>query len=146
MKNQKSKTLTKVEVQNNQAKAWYLFDAKSKVLGRLASEIASILSGKNKVDYVPYLDKGDFVVVINAKEIKVSGKKESQKLYYRHSGYPGGLKSKSVQDTREEQPEQLIRHAVVGMLPRNRLARQMVKKLYVFSGKDHPYQDKFLKN
>lgn len=137
MKNQK---------QNNQATVWHLFDAKSKVLGRLASEIASILSGKNKVDYVPYLDKGDFVVVINAKEIKVSGKKETQKLYYRHSGYPGGLRSRSVQDTRSEQPEQLIRHAVVGMLPKSRLARQMVKKLYVFSGKEHPYQDKFLKN
>ncbi len=137
MKNQK---------QNNQNASWHLFDAKSKVLGRLASQIASILSGKNKVDYVPYLDKGDFVVVVNAKEIKVSGKKETQKLYYRHSGYPGGLRSKSVQDTRAQQPEQLIRHAVIGMLPKNRLARQMIRKLYVFPEKDHPYQDKFLKN
>ncbi len=146
MKNQKSKTLTKVEVQNNQDANWHLFDASEKVLGRLASEIASILSGKNKVDYVPYLDKGDFVVVVNAGKIKLSGKKENQKIYYRHSGYPGGLRSKSVKDTRNQQPEQLIRHAVAGMMPRNRLARQMIKKLYIFPQKDHPYQDKFKQN
>lgn len=137
MKNQK---------QNNQKANWHLFDANEKVLGRLASEIASILSGKNKVDYVPYLDKGDFVVIVNASKIKLSGKKENQKMYYRHSGYPSGLRSKSVKDTRENQPEQLIRHAVIGMMPRNRLARQMIKKLFVFPGKDHPYQDKFKQN
>lgn len=146
MKNQKSKTLREVEGQNNQDANWHLLDASGKVLGRLATEIAKILSGKNKVDYIPYLDKGDFVVVVNALKIKLSGKKENKKMYYRHSGYPGGLRSKSVKDTREEQPEQLIRHAVAGMMPKNRLARQMIKKLYIFPQKDHPYQDKFLKN
>ncbi|MEX2028679.1 MAG: 50S ribosomal protein L13 [Candidatus Curtissbacteria bacterium] len=132
--------------QNNENRNWHLLDAKEKVLGRLAGQIAKILSGKDKVEYVPYLDKGDFVVVINAKEVYLSGKKEIQKKYYRHSGFPGGLKSKTVQDTREQNPEQLIRHAVIGMMPRNKLAHQMLKKLYVFAGDEHPYQDKFKQN
>ena len=132
--------------QNNQEKNWHLFDAKEKVLGRLAGQIAKILTGKDKVDYLPYMDKGDFVVVINAKEVRVTGKKEIQKKYYRHSGFPGGLRSKTVQDTREQNPQQLIRHAVIGMMPRNKLAHQMLKKLYVFPGNEHPYQDKIKQN
>lgn len=134
MKNQK---------RNNKERDWHLFDAKNKVLGRLATEVATILSGKNKVDYLPYLDKGDFVVVVNAKAIMLSGKKENQKNYFRHSGYPGGLRSKTSRQIRDQKPEELVRHAVIGMLPKNRLARQMIKKLYVFPGSDHPYQDKF---
>ncbi len=133
----------KNEKQNNQQRNWHLFDANKKVLGRLATQIAKILSGKDKVDYLPYLDKGDFVVVINAKEVSLSGKKETQKMYWRHSGYPGGLRSKTVQDTRDQKPEQLIRHAVIGMMPRNKLARQMIKKLFIYPGAEHPHQDKF---
>lgn len=137
MKNQK---------QNNSQKNWHLFDARNKILGRLATQVAKILIGKDKVDYAPYLDMGDFVVIINAKEIKLTGKKENQKIYYHHSGFPGGLKSKTVAETRAQRPEQLIRRAVIGMMPRNRLASQMIKKLFVFPGSEHPYQDKLKQN
>lgn len=129
--------------QINSTKAWHLIDAKNKPLGRLSTGVAKILSGKDKVDYATYLDKGDYVVVINAKEVMLTGKKETQKKYYKHSGYPGGLKSKTVAQVRSQQPEELIRHAVAGMLPKNRLARQMIKKLFIFASSDHSYKDKF---
>lgn len=122
------------------ARRWYLVDAKDKTLGRLASKIALILSGKNKPIYTPHLDTGDFVVVINAKNIKVTGKKREGKIYYRHSGYPGGLKKKPFERLIEEKPEQIITTAVKGMLPKNKLGRRMLKKLKVYPGSTHPHQ------
>lgn len=122
---------------------WHLIDAKDKVLGRLSSEIASLLMGKHKSIYTPYLDSGDNVVVINAGKIILTGKKENQKKYYRHSGYPGGLRAKTAFQVRQEKPEDLIRHAVVGMLPKKALGKIMRKKLYIFAGSEHPYENKF---
>lgn len=122
---------------------WHLIDAKDQILGRTATKIARILSGKNKVEYVPYLDVGDHVVVINAKEVAVTGKKERQKTYYRHSGYPGGLKAETLRELRERRPEEIIRKAVRGMLPKNKLQKPMLKRLYIFAGTEHPYQNKF---
>lgn len=122
---------------------WHLFDAKTKILGRLAGEIAILLRGKNKPSFVPYLDMGDYVVVINASQVKVTGKKEQQKMYYRHSGYPGGLKSESLAKLRVRRPEEVIRHAVKGMLPSNKLGDQLIKKLYIYSGSEHPFAKQF---
>lgn len=119
---------------------WHLIDAKGKILGRLATEVATLLIGKNKASYVPYLDSGDYVVVVNAKAVKVSGKKATQKNYYRHSGYPGGLKTESFDKLLERRPEEVIRHAIKGMLPKNRLASKMIKKLYVFAGSEHKFE------
>ncbi len=129
--------------QNQENKNWHLLDAKDKILGRLATEIAKVLMGKDKPEYTPYLDKGDFVVVVNAAKVKLSGKKENQKTYFHHSGYPGGLRSKTAADVRAQKPEDLVRHAVVGMMPKNKLGKLMTKKLYVFPNIDHPYRDKF---
>lgn len=111
----------------------HLIDAKGKILGRLATEIAKYLMGKNKPYYVPYLDCGDFITVVNAKDVKVTGKKESQKIYTRHSGYPGGLKQKNLSEIRAGKPEELIIHAVKGMLPKNKLGSKMITKLHVFA-------------
>ncbi|RLE15489.1 50S ribosomal protein L13 [Candidatus Aerophobetes bacterium] len=122
------------------AKKWYLVDAKGKILGRLATRIARILSGKDKPIYTPHLDTGDFVVVINAREIKVTGKKEEEKIYYRHSGYPGGLKKETLRRLRERKPEEIIRRAVKGMLPKNKLGRKMLKKLKIYPDANHPHQ------
>lgn len=124
-------------------KEWHLIDARNQVLGRISSEIAKKLMGKNKSYYTPYLDTGDYVVVINAKDVFLTGKKENQKNYFRHSGYPGGLRVRTVAQTRSQQPEELIRHAIIGMLPKTKLARQMLKKLYVFPESSHPFKDKF---
>jgi large subunit ribosomal protein L13 len=128
---------------NNTQRNWYLFDAKEKVLGRLASQIATILMGKNKPGYLPYLDLGDHVVVVNAKDVRLTGRKEKQKQYTSYSGYPGGLKIRTFKELKEAHPEEIIYHAVSGMLPKNRLARQMIKKLHIYSGEEHPYQEKF---
>jgi|SRR3989344_9508264 len=122
---------------------WHLVSAKNKILGRLASEAAQNLTGKNKNYYTPHLDTGDYVVVINAKEIILSGKKEKQKLYHHHSNYPGGLYTKTAADIRKQKPTELITRAVAGMLPKTKLGKTMIKKLYVFAGSDHPYSDKF---
>ncbi|MBI2021552.1 50S ribosomal protein L13 [Candidatus Daviesbacteria bacterium] len=119
---------------------WHLVDVKGKILGRVATEIATILSGKKKAQYVPYLDTGDFVVVTNAKDIKVTGRKMEQKKYVRHSGYPGGLKVETFSKLQVRRPEEIIRHAVKGMLPKNRLGVKMIKKLHVFAGSDHPFK------
>lgn len=116
---------------------WHLIDASGKTLGRLAVEVAKILRGKNKTNFVPYLDMGDYVVLINASKVWVSGKKESKKIYYRHSGYPGGLKSESLGKLRVRKPEEILRHAVVGMLPKGSLGRSMITKLYIFTGETH---------
>lgn len=124
---------------------WQLVDAKNKIVGRIATEIATMLMGKNKPNYVPYLDMGDNVVVINAAKVKFSGKKESQKRYYTHSGYPGGLKTKTVTDIRTDKPEQLVSHAVWGMMPKGTLGRQMIKKLHVYGGSEHPYKKQMQK-
>jgi large subunit ribosomal protein L13 len=118
---------------------WYLVDAQGKVLGRLATEIASILRGKKKPIFSPHMDTGDIVVVINAEKIVVTGKKREQKLYHHHSGYPGGMRSRTFADLQEQKPEQIVRLAVKGMLPHNRLGRQMIKKLRVYAGSDHPH-------
>ena len=122
---------------------WHLVDAKDMILGRLSSEIAKKLMGKNKSYYTPHLDTGDHVVVINAKYIGLSGKKENRKFYFHHSGYPGGLYTKSTQEIRTKKPEDLIRHAVTGMLPKTKLGKIMVKKLHIFPENKHPYKDKF---
>jgi len=121
-------------------KSWHLIDAKGKVLGRLASDVANILRGKNKPIFTPRLDTGDFVVVINAREVRLTGKKWDQKRYYWHSGSPGGIKSYTAEELREKKPEELIRLAVRGMLPKNRLGRKVLKKLKVYASEEHPHE------
>ena len=123
----------------NVEKNWHIVDAEDKVLGRLAVKIATILSGKNKAQYSPNADLGDFVVVVNAEKVKVTGNKFSQKNYYHHTGYPGGLKTKSFEKMQEDSPEKIIEKAVKGMLPKNKLANQIIKKLKVYSGSVHPH-------
>ena len=123
----------------NVEKNWHLVDAEDKVLGRLAVKIASILTGKNKPQYSPNADLGDFVIVVNAEKVKVTGNKFSQKNYYHHTGYPGGLKTKSFEKMQEDSPEKIIEKAVKGMLPKNKLANQIIKKLKVYSGSVHPH-------
>ena len=118
---------------------WHLIDAENKTLGRLSSRVSTILMGKNKSQYTPNNDLGDFVVIINAEKIKLTGNKEYQKKYFRHSGYPGGLKSTSVQELRKDEPEQIIFKAVKGMLPKNKLANKMISKLKVYKGSNHPH-------
>jgi len=120
-------------------KKWYLVDASDKILGRLATRIAMILMGKNKPMYTPFLDTGDFVVVVNAEKIKVTGKKLTDKVYYAYSGYFGGLKEKTLEQMLDRKPEEVIRLAVKRMLPKNRLGRQMLKKLKIYSGSEHPH-------
>ena len=120
-------------------KNWHLVDAKNKVLGRLAVNIANILSGKNNSRYSPNADLGDFVVVVNAEKVKVSGKKSYQKNYYHHTGYPGGLKVKTFEKMQEDTPEKIIEKAVKGMLPKNKLSNKIIKKLKVYAGSEHPH-------
>ena len=118
---------------------WVIVDATGQTLGRLATQIADVLRGKRKPTYTPHIDTGDFVVVINAEKIAVTGNKRADKLYHRHSGYPGGLKTRTLNDMLERRPEEVIRIAVKGMLPRNRLARKQLTKLKVYAGPDHPH-------
>jgi large subunit ribosomal protein L13 len=118
---------------------WYLVDAEGKTLGRLATQIADTLRGKRKPQYTPHVDTGDFVVVVNAEKIAVTGKKLEDKLYYRHSGYPGGLRSRPLRDELERRPTEVLRKAVKGMLPRNRLARAQLGKLKIYAGPEHPH-------
>jgi large subunit ribosomal protein L13 len=118
---------------------WYLIDAKDRVLGRLAATIAKILMGKHKPQYVPHLDTGDFVVVINAEKVKLTGRKLTQKRYFRHSNYPGGLKARTAKEMLAQKPEDVIRLAVRGMLPKTVLGRKMLKKLKVYRGDTHPH-------
>jgi large subunit ribosomal protein L13 len=124
-------------------RSWYLVDVKDKTLGRVSVDIAKHLMGKGKADFVRNLDCGDYVVVINAKKVAVTGNKEEQKRYYRHSGYPGGFKTTSLKELREKKPEEIIKHAVKGMLPQNKLRDRMLTRLFVFAGVDHKYDDKF---
>jgi large subunit ribosomal protein L13 len=118
---------------------WYIVDAEDAVLGRISSQIASILRGKHKPQFTPHLDAGDFVIVINAEKVRVTGAKDQQKLYYRHSRYPGGLRSMTFQEMIDRHPERVIHTAVRGMLPKNALGKRMLKKLRVYSGSEHPH-------
>ena len=124
---------------NEVAREWLLIDAQDQVLGRVASKAAHILRGKHKPPYTPHVDTGDFVVIINADKIRVTGKKLTDKEYYRHSGYPGGLKCETFEEAMEKHPERVIEHAIKGMLPKNTLGRAMAKKLKVYAGAEHPH-------
>ena len=126
-------------------RSWHLFDVTGKTLGRVASEIAQVLIGKSKPYFVSNLDCGDFVVVINAENIKVSGKKEVQKKYSRHSGYPGGYREETFMELRKRKPSDIIKFAVLGMLPQNKLQDRMLTRLFIFAGGEHPYKDKIKK-
>jgi large subunit ribosomal protein L13 len=119
---------------------WYLVDADGKTLGRLATRIADALRGKDKPQYTPHVDTGDFVVVVNAEKIAVTGKKLDDKVYYRHSGYPGGIRSRTLREELERRPTEVIRKAVKGMLPRTRLGRAQLTKLKVYAGPEHPHE------
>jgi large subunit ribosomal protein L13 len=121
-------------------RVWYVVDAENKTLGRLATQIANVLRGKRKPTYTPHVDVGDFVIVVNAEKVAVTGDKRENKLYWRHSGYPGGIRSRTLGDMLEKRPEEVIRKAVKGMLPRNRLARAQLRKLKVYAGSEHPHQ------
>ncbi|OGT63705.1 MAG: 50S ribosomal protein L13 [Gammaproteobacteria bacterium RIFCSPHIGHO2_12_FULL_45_12] len=123
----------------NREHKWYLVDASGKVLGRLATQIAKYLRGKHKPEYTPHADTGDYIVVINADKVKVTGAKEQDKKYYRHSGYPGGIKEMTLEKLRAKDPGRIIELAVKGMLPRNPLGRDMLRKLKVYAGTDHPH-------
>ncbi len=124
---------------------WYLIDCSGKTLGRLSVKVANILRGKNKPEYTPNSDVGDFVVLINAKNLKVTGSKNEDKIYYRHTGYPGGIKQITFKDLLSKDPEKVLRLAVKGMLPKNKLNRQVIKKLKVYAGEKHPMKHKVLR-
>jgi large subunit ribosomal protein L13 len=131
-----STTFAKHEIE----RAWYVVDAEGVVLGRLASKIATLLTGKHKPSYTPFLDTGDHVVVINAEKVLLTGTKDKDKIYYRHTGYPGGIRQARAEKVRDDHPERLIEQAVKGMLPKTRLGRAMYRKLKVYAGPDHPHQ------
>jgi len=132
----KTYTLKKGEIQ----KDWHVIDAQGQILGRLAARIAHLLRGKHKPTYSPHLDMGDYVVVINAEKVRVTGKKLREKIYYRHSGYPGGLKATTLEEMLRKQPTRVIEKAVWGMLPHNRLGRKLLRHLKVYAGPEHPHQ------
>jgi len=121
------------------SRVWHLVDATDLPLGRLASEVATILRGKHKPTYAPHVDGGDFVIVVNAEKVAVTSGKSQTKIYYRHSGYPGGIKAETFENLRERRPEAIIERAVTGMLPKNKLGRQMARKLKVYAGPEHPH-------
>jgi large subunit ribosomal protein L13 len=124
------------EVERN----WYLIDAEGQTLGRLATEIARLLRGKNKPQYTPHVDTGDFVVVVNAEKVVVTGRKAEQKVYYRHTGYPGGLKETSYEVMMERKPTEILRRAIRGMMPKTRLGRKQLRKLKIYAGPEHPHE------
>ena len=136
MKQEKLTRFIKTEDANRK---WYVIDAKDQVLGRLATRIASVIRGKHKAIFTPNMDTGDFVVVINADKVVMTGKREKQKEYFSHSGYPGGVMIRTFAELKEKQPEVIIEKAVKGMLPKNRLGRKLVKKLKVYAGENHPH-------
>jgi len=119
---------------------WYVVDAGGKVLGRLATEVARVLRGKHKPSFTPHVDGGDFIIVVNAKQVSLTGKKLEQKTYYRHSGYPGGIRATTAAKMLETKPDAVIHAAVKGMLPKNRLGRELLRKLKVYPGPEHPHQ------
>ena len=120
-------------------RSWYIVDAENRTLGRLASAVAHRLRGKHKPEYTPHVDTGDYIIVVNAAKVRVTGNKETGKVYHRHSGYPGGIRSTSLNRLRQTHPERIIEKAVKGMLPRNPLGRAMFRKLKVYAGPDHPH-------
>ena len=120
-------------------RSWFVVDAEDKTLGRLATEIAHRLRGKHKPEYTPHVDTGDYIVVVNAEKVRVTGNKFNDKMYYRHSGYPGGIKEMNFKDMQDRHPERIVEKAVKGMLPKNPLGRAMFKKLKVYSGAEHPH-------
>lgn len=126
--------------EENIRRQWYLIDAKSQVLGRLASEVARRLRGKHKPTYTPHVDTGDFIIVVNAEKVTLTGKKLTDKFYYHHSGYPGGIKETSAGKMLQDNPTNLLRKAVKGMLPKNSLGRKMLRKLKIYTGSDHRHQ------
>jgi large subunit ribosomal protein L13 len=130
---------TYVATPDTRERNWLVVDASGKTLGRLATQIADTLRGKRKPEYTPHVDVGDFVIVVNAELISVTGNKRAEKRYYRHSGYPGGLRSRTLEEMLARRPEEVIRLAVKGMLPRNRLGRAQLRKLKVYAGPDHPH-------
>jgi large subunit ribosomal protein L13 len=135
----KQEKITKFIKPEDADRKWYLIDAKDQVLGRLATQVAKVIRGKNKATFTPNTDTGDFVIVINAGQVKVTGKRELLKTYTHHSGYPGGLKTKSFEEILSKKPEYLIESAVRGMLPKTRLGNKLIKKLKVYAGQDHPH-------
>jgi large subunit ribosomal protein L13 len=134
------KMRTYVPKEGEISREWVVMDAADQVLGRLATEVARILRGKHKPDYTPYLDTGDFVVVVNAERVHLTGAKLDDKVYYRHSGRPGSLKSETARERLDKHPERVIQAAVWGMLPKNRLGRKLLRKLKVYSGPEHPHE------
>jgi large subunit ribosomal protein L13 len=130
---------TYVATPESRERNWLVVDATGQTLGRLATRIADALRGKRKPEYTPHVDTGDFVIVVNAEKVSVTGNKRTDKRYYRHSGYPGGLKSRTFEEMQARRPEEIIRLAVKGMLPRNRLARKQITKLKIYAGPDHPH-------
>ena len=133
-------TKTYVAKPTDRERNWLIVDANGKTLGRLATQLADLLRGKRKPEYTPHIDTGDFVVVVNAEKIAVTGNKLEDKLYYRHSGYPGGLKVRPLKEQLERRPTEVLRKAVKGMLPKNRLARQQITKLKIYVGPEHPHE------
>ncbi len=121
-------------------KKWWLVNAEGRVLGRLATQVATLLRGKSKPQFAEHCDTGDFVIVVNAEKIRLTGRKTEEKVYYSHSGYPGGLKSEKLKDLLRDKPEEVIRRAVWGMIPKNKLGRRVFKKLKIYRGPDHPHQ------
>jgi large subunit ribosomal protein L13 len=122
------------------ARTWYVVDAEAQTLGRLATQIAGVLRGKGKPAYTPHVDTGDFVVVVNAEKIRVTGNKLDQKIYYHHSGYPGGLRERTLREQLDRRPEEVLRKAVKGMLPKNKLASAQLRKLKIYAGPNHPHE------
>lgn len=137
---EKNNTAKATESVKREQEKWFVVNAKGRIIGRLASQIAIVLMGKNKVTYQPYKLSGDKVIVINASKIVATGRKEEQKNYYRYSGYPGGLKVRTLKTLRQEDPERILKHAVEGMLPKTKLGSVMVKNLYIYSGEKHPHE------
>ena len=128
-----------IERPQNVERKWYVVDCEGQTLGKVASKVAAVLRGKHKPTFTPHVDCGDYVIVINAEKIQVTGKKRKEKIYKRHTGYPGGLREISFEKLQEKKPEEIIRHAVKGMMPKGRLGRQMYKKLKVYAGPDHKH-------
>jgi len=135
----KQEKITRFVKTDDADRKWYVVDATDQVLGRLAAKVASVIRGKNKPSFTPNMDTGDFVIVVNADKIKMTGKRELQKTYFRHTGYPGGGKELSYQQMKEKHPERIVEFAVRGMLPKTKLGRQLGKKLKVYVGSDHPH-------
>ena len=136
----KKKTVQQTREEALANRRWFVLDAEGGVLGRLATRAANLLRGKGKPSFTPYVDCGDFVIVVNAAKVKLTGRKESDKIYFHHSGFPGGIRESRAGDLRAHHPERLVKSAVVGMLPKNRLSRALATKLKVYAGPEHPHQ------